>query len=86
MKTIAQQLEVKNFPFIIKDDNDERIYYENSRGYWCKTKYVDDIRVYYEDSDGVIEQFSSEKIKAVKKLKAARNILEQAEKELKDIA
>ena len=32
MKTIAQQLKVKEFPFIIKDSNGNVIYYENSDG------------------------------------------------------
>ena len=36
MKTIAQQLNIKDFPFEIKDKNGNRIYYENSNGYWYK--------------------------------------------------
>ena len=36
MKTIAQQLNVKQFPFEIKDKNGKVIYYEDSYGYWCK--------------------------------------------------
>ena len=39
MKTIAQQLNVKEFPFIIEDKNHNEIYYENSTGYWWKQKY-----------------------------------------------
>jgi len=32
MKTIAQQLKVKQFPFIIKDKKGNLIYYETSDG------------------------------------------------------
>ena len=39
MKTIAEQLKVKDFPFIIEDKNHNEIYYENSNGYWWKQKY-----------------------------------------------
>jgi hypothetical protein len=34
MKTIAQQLNVKDFPFEIKDKNGNELYYENSNGFW----------------------------------------------------
>ena len=36
MKTIAQQLNVTTFPFIIKDKDGNRIYYEGSDGIWSK--------------------------------------------------
>ena len=53
MKTIAEQLEVKDFPFEIKDKNNNRIYYENSNGYWSKREYdKNNNEIYYEDSDG----------------------------------
>ena len=32
MKTIAQQLNIKDFPFRIKDNNGNETYYENSDG------------------------------------------------------
>ena len=32
MKTIAQQLKVKEFPFYIRDSRGNEIYYENSKG------------------------------------------------------
>ena len=39
MKTIAQELNVKKFPFTIKDKNNNEIYYENSNGHWWKQEY-----------------------------------------------
>ena len=39
MKTIAQQLNVKDFPFEIKDKNGNIIYIENSNGDWYKSEY-----------------------------------------------
>jgi hypothetical protein len=39
MKTIAQQLNIKEFPFIIKDKNENIIYWEDSNGYWVKYEY-----------------------------------------------
>ena len=55
MKTIAQQLRVKDFPFKIKDKNNKQIYFENSDGYWWKLEYdSNNNEIYYEDSDGTI--------------------------------
>ena len=39
MKTIAQQLNIKEFPFVIKDKNGKQIYWESSGGYWVKKEY-----------------------------------------------
>ena len=39
MKTIAQQLNVKEFPFEIKDANGNQIYYEDSNGFWYKLEF-----------------------------------------------
>ena len=39
MKTIAQQLNVKDFPFEIKDKNGNEIYWEDSDGFWAKRKF-----------------------------------------------
>jgi len=51
-KTIAQQLNIKEFPFEIKDKNGNQIYYENSTGY-LKTQYDQNgLPIYYEDSYG----------------------------------
>jgi hypothetical protein len=53
--TIAQQLKIKEFPFIIKDNRGNQIYYENSSGYWVKNEYDDKgNEIYFEDSYGTI--------------------------------
>jgi hypothetical protein len=55
MKTIAQQLNVTEFPFIIKDKNRNSIYYENSDGYWWKHEYDSNgNQIYFENSNGLI--------------------------------
>jgi hypothetical protein len=55
MKTIAQQLNIKEFPFEINDSNGNQIYHENSAGYWYKREYDSNgNEIYYEDSDGKI--------------------------------
>jgi hypothetical protein len=55
MKTIAQQLNVKDFPFEIKDKNNNLIYYENSNDFWWKCEYdKNNNEIYYEDSNGYI--------------------------------
>ena len=52
-KTIAQQLNIKSFPFNIKDDKGNQIYLEYSHGYWVKSQFVEkDNQVYYETSNG----------------------------------
>ena len=53
MKTIAEQLNVKEFPFTIKDKNGNEIYYEESTGYWIKTEYDSKgNKIYWEDRYG----------------------------------
>ena len=49
MKTIAQQLNVKEFPFRIKDKDGKLIYFEKSNGYWSKSEYKDGKLIYYEN-------------------------------------
>ena len=50
MKTIAQQLNVKEFPFVIKDSNGQEIYYEDSDGYLYKKEYDSNgNEIYYEN-------------------------------------
>lgn len=52
MKTIAEQLNVKDFPFLIKDKEGNEIYYEVD-GYWCKKEYdYENRELYCEDSSG----------------------------------
>ena len=65
MKTIAQQLNVKEFPFRIKDSNNNQIYYENSDEYWIKREYDSKgNEIYYENSLGfwVKKEYNSEGI------------------------
>ena len=53
MKTIAQQLGIKDFPFEIKDKNENVIYYETSKGYWSKYEYDSSgNQIYFENSEG----------------------------------
>jgi len=52
-KTIAQQLNIKEFPFEIKDKKGKQIYYENSDGYWIKREFDQNgNQIYYEYSTG----------------------------------
>ena len=52
-KTIAQRLNIKDFPYKIKDINGKIIYVEDSNGYWVKRKYDQNgNRINYEDSNG----------------------------------
>ena len=53
MKTIAQQLNVREFPFIIKNSQRNEIYYEDSDGYWFKKEFDSQGKeIYFENSDG----------------------------------
>ena len=53
MKTIAQQLNIKEFPFEINDKNGNEIYFENSTGYWYKYEYDSNgNKTYFENSNG----------------------------------
>jgi hypothetical protein len=60
MKTIAQQLNVTDFPFEIKDKQERVIYFENSDEYWVKTEYdssnniISNNIIYWQDSNGAI--------------------------------
>lgn len=50
--TIAQQLNIKEFPFSIKDSNGNMIYWENSDGLWVKREYNSNgNEIYIEDSN-----------------------------------
>ena len=51
--TIAQQLKIKDFPFIIKNKDGKDIYREDSDGYWSKSEYDSNGNtIYYENSNG----------------------------------
>jgi len=53
MKTIAQQLNITDFPFIIKHNNGKQTYYEDSTGYWGKREYDSNSnQTYFENSTG----------------------------------
>ncbi len=53
-ETIAQFLKIKDFPFTIKNENGNEIYYENSDGYWIKKEFdLNGKEIYYENSKGV---------------------------------
>jgi hypothetical protein len=53
MKTIAQQLKIKDFPFIIKDKAGNEIYYETSAGYWSKSEHdAQGKEICFENSNG----------------------------------
>ena len=53
MKTIAQQLNIKDFPFEIKDKNGNVLYYEDSTAFWFKYERDEKGNVLYcEDSNG----------------------------------
>ena len=55
--TIAQQLKIKEFPFIIKDSNGKEIYSENYKGYWGKREWDSKGNViYFENSYGQWEK------------------------------
>ncbi len=52
MKTIAQQLNIKDFPFEIDDKDGNEIYCESSDGYWYKREWKDGNEIYFENSNG----------------------------------
>ena len=55
MKTIAQQLNIKDFPFRIKDKQGNEIYFEGSDGSWGKCEFDSaGNEIYYENSKGEI--------------------------------
>jgi len=50
--TIAKQLNIKKFPFEIKDSDGKNIYREWSDGFWAKYEYAGGKEIRYEDSKG----------------------------------
>jgi len=56
MKTIAQELNITQFPFEIYDGNDNIIYREYKEGFWVKRGYCSEGReIYFENSAGVVK-------------------------------
>jgi hypothetical protein len=52
MKTIAQQLKIKDFPFVINDKDGNLIYYETSENHWIKfERGAHGKEIYYENSN-----------------------------------
>lgn len=56
-KTLAKQLKINNFPFMIKDNNENTIYYEDSKGYWYRVEFDENQPIYYENSIGSITKY-----------------------------
>ena len=55
MKTIAQQLNITKFPFEIKDEKGNLIYFEDITNFWVKREYDENSnQMYYENSNGLI--------------------------------
>jgi len=53
MNTIAEQLKIKDFPFVITDKEGRELYYEASDGFWSRREYDSQNReVFYKDSRG----------------------------------
>ena len=53
-ETIAQFLKVQKFPFTIKDEDRNEIYYENSHGFWIKREFdLNGNLIHWENSNGV---------------------------------
>jgi len=55
-KTIAQELNITDFPFQIEDSRGNLIYLEFENQYWAKYKFdKEGNQIYYENSKGEIE-------------------------------
>jgi hypothetical protein len=53
MKTIAEQLNIKEFPFEIRDKDRNLLYCEKSNRHWLKYEYdLNGNQTYFEDSNG----------------------------------
>jgi len=56
--TIAQRLNIKDFPFVVRDSGGRIIYYENSHHFWEINEYEQSGKqIYYENSEGLIEDY-----------------------------
>lgn len=77
MKTIAQQLNIKEFPFTIKDSNSREIYYEDSRGFWFKREFDSNgNRIYFENSVGGITDARPNPVEEVNTPPASEKIID----------
>jgi len=57
-KTIAQELNITQFPFEIRDSKGNLIYYERKDGYWARWKRNDyGSTIFYENSDNFWERW-----------------------------
>ena len=55
-KTLIQQLKINKFPFEIRDNNGNCIYFEKYYGYWFKREIDrNNKEIYYENSNGFID-------------------------------
>ena len=55
MKTKAQQLKIKQFPFEIKDEKGNLIYFEDVTNFWVRREFDENNnQMYYENSNGLI--------------------------------
>ena len=62
-QTISQQLNIKDFPFFVKDKNDRTTYFETNDGYWFIAMFdKNDTLSYYENMYGVVKYYRSDKI------------------------
>lgn len=53
MKTIAEQLRIKEFPFEILNKKGDRIYFEYSSGFWWRSEYNSQGKqTYFKNSEG----------------------------------
>lgn len=50
--TIAKQLKIKEFPFEIRNNEGNLVYWEDSDGYWTKWEYNDQGYLVYSETPG----------------------------------
>jgi len=56
-KTLAKKLKINKFPFGIIDNNENIIYYEDSKGYWYRVEFVGNQPICYEYSIGSFNKY-----------------------------
>jgi hypothetical protein len=61
--TIAKQLKIKDFPFVINDKDGNEIYYEASNGFWSKReRNAHGNAIRYEDSNGTVIDYRPKQV------------------------